>query len=708
MMQFANWFSQETLRLFALVLLHFLWQGAALAGMAYAVMGACRSASARYVVGVGTMALMLAAPVASFLVLRAQHHANATVAFSTEQASQPPLAASSTSPGRANEIPGRPDKAPTYFLWLVEAWFAGVLVLSSRSAAGILMVEWLRRKETLPVTKELLGMCLSLQRRMGLERAVRYCESILLDAPAVAGWIRPVVLLPIRAVSDLSEEQLEAVIAHELAHIRRHDTLVHLFQVAVETLLFYHPVVWWLGKRIRAERENCCDDVAVALCNSPLTYAEALTRMAGWKAAPQLAMAANRSGLVERIARLLGVKQPGESFRAANLWAGVLCLFTALLAGGAFFGNVYRAQAQAQAPAPAPTVQPAATVPLVPAAAPAPAPVPAPRPATVVQPAITADAEIVPTAPLSFHFEQSASPAPQAAGSSQKQSYIDSLKDAGLSDLSVDQLIALKVQGVTGDYVRSMKDLGLPIKVDTLIGMKVQGIDPAYVRQMRDVTGETLNSDALIGLKVQGVTPEYFRGMHDLGLSTETNRIIGMKVQGITPEYVKQMRQATGESLNSDALIGMKVQGVTPEYVKQMHDLGLSAEPNKIVAMKIQGVTPEYVQEMRGLGLKVESNEIIGMKIQGVDPDYVKEIRGLGFQPDTRELVEMKVQGVDGAYIKALQNEGLQVSIHDAVAAKVQGVTPEFVAKLRSHGFKELTMHQVIKLKTIGVLDDAN
>ena len=82
---------------------------------------------------------------------------------------------------------------------------------------------------------------------MGLTRAIRYCESLRLDAPAVAGWIRPVVLLPVSALSGLTTAQLEAVIAHELAHIRRYDTLVNLFQVGVETLLFYHPAVWWLG-----------------------------------------------------------------------------------------------------------------------------------------------------------------------------------------------------------------------------------------------------------------------------------------------------------------------------------------------------------------------------------------------------------------------------------------------------------------------------
>jgi len=256
------------------------------------------------------------------------------------------------------------ESVPSYSLWLVELWFAGVVLLSLRSAGGILLVERLRRKETILVTEELLELCMALQRRMGLTRAVRYCESLHLDAPAVAGWIRPVVLLPVSALSGLTSVQLEAVIAHELAHIGRYDAFVNLFQIGIETLLFYHPGVWWLGKRVRIEREHCCDDAAVALCGSPVTYANALTRMAECKTAPELAMAANRSPLVERIARLLGANRAAESFRGANLSAGVLCLSAALLAGSALLGSVHHVQAQTPAPAvvPAPAAEPARPV----------------------------------------------------------------------------------------------------------------------------------------------------------------------------------------------------------------------------------------------------------------------------------------------------------------------------------------------------------
>jgi beta-lactamase regulating signal transducer with metallopeptidase domain len=704
------WLSAATLRVLALSLLHFLWQGAALAALAYVLMALCRSAAARYATGVAMLVLMMIAPVGTFLVVRSQDQAASSTASVTATIAEEPTDTfrilSST-----QDVRKRQEGAPPYFLWLVEFWFAGVVLLSLRSAGGILLVERLRRRETLPVTEELSQICLSLQRRMGLTRAIRYCESLHLDAPAVAGWMRPVVLLPMRALTGLSAAQLEAVIAHELAHIERYDAFFNLFQVGVETLLFYHPAVWWLGKRVRAERENCCDDAAVALCGSPVTYAHALTRMAESKAAPQLAMAANRSPLVDRIARLLGANRTTESFRSANLSAGVLCLSAALLAGSALLGSVRHTQAQTPPPVPAgvPVVAAASVypedvpqspegrqarqskasipdppAPAVPASAPAAIAFPRPGSGTVAHSFGAgvgygfgpSSAAYPAAAPGAAPSQDKVPGAAQAGPDSAKQSYIDSINAAGLTNLTVDELIELKVQGVTAEYIKSVREMNIKVDVDTLVGMKVQGITAEYIKGMRGVTGQNLDADELIGLKVQGVNPEYIKQMRDLGLKTD-----------------------------ADDVIGMKVQGVTPEYIKEMHDLGMKTEADDIIGMKVQGVTPGYVQEMRGLGLKVDSDEIIGMKVQGVTPEYVKGFRDLGIQPTTDELIGMKVQGVTPAYLKELQAAGFKVDVDEAIAARVQGITPEFIAKVKSHGFKDLTLDKLISLKETGVLD---
>ena len=132
--------------------------------------------------------------------------------------------------------------------------------------------------------------------------------------PTVIGWLRPVVLLPVSCVTGLSPGQLEAIVAHELAHIRRHDYLVDLLQSAVETLLFYHPAVWWVSRRIREEREHCCDDLAVAACGDRAGYARALATLEELRpASAQLAVAASGAPLLRRIRRLAGQPERGPA-----------------------------------------------------------------------------------------------------------------------------------------------------------------------------------------------------------------------------------------------------------------------------------------------------------------------------------------------------------------------------------------------------------
>ncbi len=361
----AHLLSPETMRIVALTLLHFLWQGTALAAAAYVGLSLLRSASARYAFSVGVLVLMLAAPVATFLVLNSQQRPAATWTSSSAGATSTLASEPSTNKLATTNQSSVPSKTtPDYFFLLVELWFAGVVLFSLRSAGGFFLVERLRRKESTPLRRELLDLCQILQQRMGIDTFVRYCESLQLDAPVVVGWIRPVVLLPVTALTGLNESQLRAVVAHELAHIQRLDAFVNLFQVAVESLLFYHPAVWWLGKRIREERENCCDDRAVAICGSAVTYAHALACLAESRVAPQLAMAVNRGPLAARVARLLGIDKSSGARHGANLSVGVLCLSAALLAGSALVGAAHVVRTQAP---------PRPEAPVAPASAPAPA-----------------------------------------------------------------------------------------------------------------------------------------------------------------------------------------------------------------------------------------------------------------------------------------------------------------------------------------------
>ena len=674
----SQWLSPDVLRNLGLALSHFVWQGAAIAALAAAALAVARKATARYTIGVAALTLMFAAPVITFFVLSDSGYApNVRPRLAS-------VAAGNVANLKVHQNAKVPPAEPivpvdvSAMNWLVTVWFAGVLLFSLRTAGGFFVVARLRRRDARPVGAELLALCRDLQQRLGISRVVRYCEALHLDAPAVLGWFRPVVFLPVSVLSGLTEAQLRAVIAHELAHIRRFDAFVNVFQVAVETLLFYHPAVWWLNKRIRAERENCCDDVALSVCANPAEYARALALMEEWRVAPTFAMAANRGPLTSRVARLLGLGEKGSGLRNAGMAFGILCVVTALMAGNALFGIVRPVSARSLFSLQTPAAQVSTNEPVITITAPR----AVPQPGQKTAPAQPAQAEQTPPP---------------------KPSYIDSLKAEGFDNLSADDLIAMKVQGITTQYIHEIRAEGLKPSADELVAMKVQGITPEYIRQIRAMK---LNSDidSLISMKVQGITPEYVDQIHKLGFNSDSDQLVAMKVQGITPEYVDLMRKL-GFQPDGDQIIAMKVQGITPEYVDQMRKLGFRADADQIVAMKVQGIGPEYVKALNDLGIKPDADDLIGMKVQGINADYVRSIRSTGINPDKDEWIALKVQGVTADYIKGLQAAGFKPDVDEIVGAKVQGITPQFIELAKSHGFKNLDLDKLIQLKHAGVLE---
>ncbi len=143
--------------------------------------------------------------------------------------------------------------------------------------------------------------------------------------PLVIGFLRPVILMPVGLLAGLPAAQVEALLLHELAHIRRYDYLVNLLQIFVEGLIFYHPAVWWMAGVIRAERENCCDDLVVATQGDAYQYASALAALEHNRGdARQPALAANGGSLVKRIRRLLAQPETPRSALTPILSAAIL------------------------------------------------------------------------------------------------------------------------------------------------------------------------------------------------------------------------------------------------------------------------------------------------------------------------------------------------------------------------------------------------
>jgi beta-lactamase regulating signal transducer with metallopeptidase domain len=705
-----NSISPSAMRALGWALVHFLWQGTALAAIAAAAMSLSRRSATRYAIGVATLILMLAAPLVTFLSYsgrlspgrfdsrafdsnRYSGAADTVKSLPLVAATWPAAKAGAAASGSISR------SAPDAFAWLVAAWLLGVTVFSLRSAGGFVLLERKRRMQAVAVSDRVLEICVMLQRRLGLNRAIAYCECKWLQAPAVIGWFRPIVFLPVTALSGLSDEQLQSVIAHELAHIYRFDAFVNVFQVFVETVLFYHPAIWWLNQRIRTEREHCCDDIAVALCGNAVEYARALTLMEEWRSAPVLAMAANRGPLTERVFRVLGRKTLGAGLRGAGLTGSVVCFIAAIVAGNALVGMAHPRLAQAG-------IRAQIAIRAVAVAS-----------QQGAHAASSASGSAKPSAGQSSSPSSSASSSVSASSSSsspsQSQSpggdqtssgsYIDRMKAAGLTDLSLDTLIALKTQDVTPEFVRSMQEQGLHPDVDSLIALRVQGVTPEYIKEL-SAAGLKPDLNEIIALKVQDADAGYYRALVAAGIQPNVDTLIALKVQGVTPEYVGELRSA-GLAVTADKVIALKVQDVSPEYLKSMHELGIDVKTDQAIGLRVQDVTPEFVRAMQALGLKPSTEELIAMRVQDVTPEFVRDIRALGLSPSIDQLIALRVQDVTPEYIQGMQKAGFKVGINDIISAKVQDVTPEFAAEAVKHGFKDLTLQKLIQLRELGILD---
>jgi bla regulator protein blaR1 len=292
-------------------LIHFLWQGALLGLATAALLWLMRGArpGARYGVACAAMLGCLLWPAYEF----------ASALQATPRSLQALVLAGGDGTFAQSELLASIDNRLPL---LVAAWLACVGALALRSAFGL---AWIARARRTGGRNEYWQQRLSLLAvRLGIRRDVGLRIVETLASPITAGWWRPVVLVPAALVARMPPELLEALLAHELAHVRRHDFLVNLLQNAVETLLFYHPAVWWLSRRIRHERELVADGIAVQLTGEPRRLALALSELEKMQFASQrVALAADGGDLMQRIRHLMVPPQQRSNWKAVVAALGV-------------------------------------------------------------------------------------------------------------------------------------------------------------------------------------------------------------------------------------------------------------------------------------------------------------------------------------------------------------------------------------------------
>lgn len=732
-------------------LIDFVWQGAliaALLGLALLVAGRNR-AHLRYGLACLALVAMGAVPVVTFWTHAPEASGPVRVSGGREMApAELPVVATieRSSTFRALDVEAiagpaavswRSELTP-YLPLLVYGWLAGVLLLGARVVGGIIVLERLRRSAVaaVPGPWRVMGERVALQ--LGVQGPFRLMMSAKIQSPAVIGWFRPVILLPAQILTGLDEVQMRALLAHEIAHIRRHDFLVNLLQRTVETALFYHPAVWWVSRVLSEERENCCDDLAARSCGSRLALARTLLaleeKMHGDAA---LAMRANGGSLEWRVRRLLGLSRPAPVRHGWAVPLGIMAVSLAAATAGVASpavdvarmdellktislpappvradgyeyvagGCVEMAQARPPKP-PAPPVPPVGRVsepprpPAPPAAldsrAPAaPEPVVPPTPPAVPAPRapVSAPTPPAPAAPRAVPVPPTP-PVPPAAPSGQTPVFGQLL--AWAMPAAAPQASSSS-SAASGDW----SGIGKFSEGDTR-RMERNGVTPAYAEAMIAAGVEGLDARELIRLWNHGVTPEYVSALDEADITPLTGSAVReLFIHDVRPAYVRELKDAGVDASNASELSQLAIHDVTAEYVRAVSAAGLEDLPvDELVQFAIHDVEPTDIAAFRDAGIAgMTSRDIVEYSIHDIRPEYVAGYRDAGLTDLTRRnIVELGIHDVTPEFVQKLSAAGYaDMKTRDIVELAIHDVTPEYVAAFEAAGLADVSRRQIVE-----------
>jgi beta-lactamase regulating signal transducer with metallopeptidase domain len=292
-------------------LLHTLWLGGLAAGGLYFVLRVKVDPVKRYRWCAGALLAVVLGGIVAWAIVQRRPTAGLQPSATTAVAKAEPAGGAAAASPVVSAVPTPAPAAAVpparWTPWLALGWLGGAAAMLARLGSVVAGAEKLRRSGRPLENGAVLRLIEEARRKLGLMRRIQVVVTERLTSPAVMGWLTPVLILPLSLVTTLPMGQMQLILLHELAHIRRRDYLVNLCQLLAESLLFFNPAVWWISRQIRQEREACCDAMAIALAGEPLQYARTLAQVAGraLAAAPAFGDRHNPSGLKDRIQRLL-------------------------------------------------------------------------------------------------------------------------------------------------------------------------------------------------------------------------------------------------------------------------------------------------------------------------------------------------------------------------------------------------------------------
>ncbi|MEM7350711.1 MAG: M56 family metallopeptidase [Acidobacteriota bacterium] len=691
----------STVRIAAWTLLHFLWQGALVAAVLAAALTALRrqGPQVRYAIALGALATLVALPLATgaLLAARANDAASSTTKLAAARLSgadgAPDNAKASTVAGAHQALATQAGTAyPTYFRlepllpWLVGLWLIGVTALSCVQLGGWRRVRQLRKCGIGRVGKPLQATCDRLAERLAVRRSVKVLESALVRVPTVIGWLRPVILVPASALSGLSPRQLESILAHELAHVRRHDYLVNVLQVATETLLFYHPAVWWVSRQVRDLREHCCDDLAVAICGDRMVYARALAELEELRfAAPIFALGADGGALLGRIRRLAG----GDTEERAPGWLAGGLAVSSLVASAILFilstqpGQAQQADRDKQAPQllSSPWVVPPMLI-----AQTAEEP---PRPARPARPPAPPSPEEPPAPP-----SPTAPPAPPTPIDElieMKVHGVDDLMEelagTAYAELPLSQLIELAKFDIDRDVIQELAAVGFgDLETAELVELAKFDIDADVIAELRAAGYADLEIPQLVELAKFDIDADVIAELRAAGYADlEIPQLVELAKFDIDADVIAELRAAGYADLEIPQLVELAKFDIDADVIAELRAAGYAglAIPQLIELAKFD-IDADVIAELRAAGYAdLAIPQLIELAKFDIDAELIGELGNAGYSDlSSAQLIELARYDVDAEFLNELGEAGLKLSIDDLIRLARYDIDGEFIQRM--------------------------
>jgi len=578
------------------ILIHSLWQGILIGLLAAIALSLLRGSSSkiRYALSCGAMAAVIVAAAVTALSVwpdgyaPARHVSGVTGDLISVRGS--------SEVGATIGIPVPPKDVPSSNRWwqhpsisrrIFMIWLAGVMLFSVYHLLGWRRARGFVKRGTSPVPSGWQARFEKLCHEFRVRRLVSLLSSSLVKVPCVVGWMKPVILVPVSMFTSLDPSEIEMILVHELAHVRRYDILVNILQTAMETLFFFNPAIWWLSRQIRIERENCCDDTAILRAGSRLRYARALTNLEEVRMfQTSFNSALTGSPLRRRIQRIVGATRP-RFYSSVLSISGMLLIASLIVVVLGSFGGLNDSALQAS---------------------------------------------------QKIDATQTFDPGPgDLRGEWEIESSRDELKilvygrqSSGMNfALDRDEVAHLIGQGKKS--FRIVRDAGTTFLEGTLKerGRRLEGSgewyfrpDSAYVRFMGRHGLREDDRQKTFSLAIFDVSRKYLAGMENCGLGDLTvDQLISARIFGISPEMVEEFREAGYSSLSYQELLSMGVQGVSPEDAREFGKLGFQhVTASQLISARTNGLTPEFVEEFRDAGFRdLSFNSFVTLRAFNID-----------------------------------------------------------------------------------------